>query len=167
MGHARSTIPLRRNKPAFALTRIQSAGLVFSGIGYPRALKSAGMALVCPMCMSRPELMRMRLSNETKRRDDGWWIVKRTVLPALATLSRSCKTVRAATESSPLVGSSRKIVEGLVTSSTPTLVRRLSPAGVVGGRRKGEAVSTCTTHSIFSLSKCPFRALTYHRRCLS
>mmetsp|Transcript_8657 Transcript_8657/g.12622 ORF Transcript_8657/g.12622 Transcript_8657/m.12622 type:complete len:207 (+) Transcript_8657:1304-1924(+) len=45
-----------------------------------------------------------------------------TTFPALETLSRSSMSCSATKESKPLVGSSQKIIPGLVTSSTPILV---------------------------------------------
>lgn len=42
-----------------------------------------------------------------------------TVLPALATLFRNFITCKAVVESSPVVGSSKKRIEGLIKSSIP------------------------------------------------
>lgn len=50
-----------------------------------------------------------------------------TVLPDSANLFRKRTKLRAVVESRPVVGSSRKIKEGLISSSTPTDVLFLYP----------------------------------------
>lgn len=59
--------------------------------------------------------------------DEGWWIVEITVLPAPASLFRNLMRLRDVVESSPVVGSSKKIMEGLMSSSKPIEVRFFSP----------------------------------------
>ena len=54
-------------------------------------------------------------------------MVDMTVLPVLDNFLRSCIRERDVSESSPLVGSSRKIKDGLVISSTPMDVLFRSP----------------------------------------
>jgi hypothetical protein len=49
------------------------------------------------------------------------------VRPAFAILFRNLMTFKAVVESSPVVGSSRKIIDGLIRSSTPMDVRFFSP----------------------------------------
>ncbi|PKA53769.1 hypothetical protein AXF42_Ash020690 [Apostasia shenzhenica] len=48
----------------------------------------------------------------------GWWIVHTTVLPVLTVFLTVLITIAAALASSPDVGSSMNIIEGLATSST-------------------------------------------------
>jgi hypothetical protein len=53
----------------------------------------------------------------------GWWIVHTTVRPDLATFCSTRMTMAAARASSPDVGSSANTIEGLATSSTPSVTR--------------------------------------------
>lgn len=71
--------------------------------------------------------MIISLSNEVKIYDEGWWIVATTVLPVFANLLRVWTTCRAVVESKPVVGSSKKIIEGLISNYTPIDVLFFSP----------------------------------------
>ena len=74
-----------------------------------------------------PRTSRIKCSNSLKISEEGWWIVETTLTPHLDRCLRSSITERAVEESSPVVGSSRKSIEGFVSSSTPIEVRFLSP----------------------------------------
>mmetsp|Transcript_13941 Transcript_13941/g.43555 ORF Transcript_13941/g.43555 Transcript_13941/m.43555 type:complete len:245 (+) Transcript_13941:1237-1971(+) len=70
----------------------------------------------------------MTLSKRAKISDDGWWIVHTHSRACETAMSLSISIVECAPyESSPDVGSSRKMIEGSVTSSTPIAVRFFSP----------------------------------------
>ena len=73
--------------------------------------------------MILPCFMKIAMSNRANTSDDGWWIVHNTAAFCWAIFFSSCTQFAAENESSPDVGSSRKSSEGLVITSTPTLVR--------------------------------------------
>ena len=77
--------------------------------------------------MQCPSQSNINRSNSQKSSDDGWWIVEITVLPYWASFFNSKITCKAVVESNPVVGSSKKIIPGFVTSSTPIDVLFLSP----------------------------------------
>ena len=64
----------------------------------------------------------MITSNYKNISDEGWWIVVTTVRPAWANLFRNLIKFKAVVESKPVVGSSKKIKEGLMSNYTPTEV---------------------------------------------
>mmetsp|Transcript_7178 Transcript_7178/g.11912 ORF Transcript_7178/g.11912 Transcript_7178/m.11912 type:complete len:328 (+) Transcript_7178:857-1840(+) len=137
-----------------ATIMIQSAGLYFGGNGCSRAPKYSSTTATAPWYMIRPLFIRMRWSNDSKISEEGWWMVNRTLAPALATFFRTLQSCKAENESRPEVGSSRNTflkmssvrkiayvhqlvcfisnpslltMLGFVTNSTPTLVRLRSP----------------------------------------
>lgn len=55
--------------------------------------------------------------------DEGWWIVQTTVLPVSATVRMLRTKACAANESKPVVGSSKKRMEGFAASSVPIETR--------------------------------------------
>lgn len=55
-------------------------------------------------------------SNSRKIYDDGWWIVVTTVRPECANLFKNLIKFSAVVESSPVVGSSKKIRDGFINS---------------------------------------------------
>lgn len=69
----------------------------------------------------------IRRSNSAKISELGWWIVETTVRPDFASLLRKRITLRAVVESNPVVGSSRKMIDGLMSNSTPMEVLFFSP----------------------------------------
>jgi len=74
-----------------------------------------------------PLQMRISRSKELKISVEGWWIVDITLTPLRLKIFKSSTTCRAVELSSPVVGSSKKSIEGLVRSSTPMDVLFLSP----------------------------------------
>lgn len=77
-----------------------------------------------------PLQSKISLSNLLKISVDGWWITLTTVLPLLAKSLNKNIIVTAVFESSPVVGSSKNIIDGFVRSSTPIEVRFLSPPDI-------------------------------------
>ena len=59
------------------------------------------------------------MSNSPKIYDEGWCIVDTTVRPVLASLFKKVIKFNAVVESSPVVGSSKNIIEGFVSSYKP------------------------------------------------
>ena len=84
-------------------------------------------SLASPMYASRPSVRSIRLSSIVYIELRGWWIVHTTHRPCIARSLSDDMTFCAWNESSPLVGSSRKIALGSRTISTPMLHRFLSP----------------------------------------
>lgn len=80
-----------------------------------------------PWYMSWPRANMMRWSSRSKMRDDGWWMVRTTVLPVRAMLWTFSITLWALVESKPDVGSSRKSSDGPWMMSTPIDTLRRSP----------------------------------------
>lgn len=75
-----------------------------------------------------PSAIRINLSKKKKASEDGEWIVARTVLPFVrARLFKSWQMLRALKLSRPEVGSSKRIIEGSDTNSTPIEARLRSP----------------------------------------
>jgi len=71
--------------------------------------------------------MSMIWLNYMKIWEEGWWIVEITVLPCLASLFKNLIKLRDVVESRPVVGSSKKIIEGFISNSRPMEVLFLSP----------------------------------------
>ena len=71
--------------------------------------------------------MRISRSKELKISVEGWWIVDITLTPLRLSSFSNSTTCRAVELSNPVVGSSKKSIEGLVSSSTPIDVLFLSP----------------------------------------
>jgi hypothetical protein len=65
--------------------------------------------------------------NSMKISDEGWWIVEMTVRPYLASLFKNLIKFKEVVESRPVVGSSKKIIEGLIKSYKPIEVLFFSP----------------------------------------
>ncbi len=57
--------------------------------------------------------------NSMKISDEGWWIVEMTVLPCVESLFKNLMRLREVVESKPVVGSSRKIIEGFINNYRP------------------------------------------------
>mmetsp|Transcript_26325 Transcript_26325/g.69169 ORF Transcript_26325/g.69169 Transcript_26325/m.69169 type:complete len:271 (-) Transcript_26325:92-904(-) len=91
------------------------------------APKWSSMWEAAPPYMIWPLAIRITLSKASKISDDGWCSTLSTVHPSSASLRSSLTVSRAANESRPDVGSSRKMVRGCVISSTPMAVRFFSP----------------------------------------
>jgi hypothetical protein len=62
--------------------------------------------------MTRPLFIKIKLSNDLKISDEGWWIVKRTLAPAFATFFSTWHNCTAEKLSNPLVGSSKNTNAG-------------------------------------------------------
>lgn len=77
--------------------------------------------------MQWPSQSNINRSNSQKSSDEGWWIVDMTVRPYCASFLSNKMTCKAVVESNPVVGSSKKIIPGFVTNSTPIDVLFLSP----------------------------------------
>lgn len=66
-----------------------------------------------------PPTIIINRSNWAKIYEEGWWIVETIVLPDFAILFKNCIRCKEVVESNPVVGSSKNIIEGLVSNSTP------------------------------------------------
>lgn len=69
----------------------------------------------------------MKSSNSSVMSELGWWIVSRMVHPRAASCFSVCMIVTAMSLSRPLVGSSKKMQDGCVMSSSPTDSLRFWP----------------------------------------
>jgi hypothetical protein len=86
----------------------------------------------------------------------GWWMVQTTVRPVSTVLRTVRITIAAARASSPLVGSSMKMMEGFATSSTAIVNRFLcsvdSPE-IAGSPTKADSSDFISTRSITCSTK--------------
>mmetsp|Transcript_69608 Transcript_69608/g.163479 ORF Transcript_69608/g.163479 Transcript_69608/m.163479 type:complete len:203 (+) Transcript_69608:607-1215(+) len=105
-----------------------SARLNSAGQAWPTLESSLDKSDTLPKKKSLPEWSSMTLSKRWKTSEDGWWMVQSTLQPSLkASNLNFWMTVCAANESSPVVGSSRKMSLGCTISSIATQVRFFSP----------------------------------------
>mmetsp|Transcript_15001 Transcript_15001/g.38529 ORF Transcript_15001/g.38529 Transcript_15001/m.38529 type:complete len:254 (+) Transcript_15001:929-1690(+) len=148
--HAFCTLSRLSVDSVCAMCRTKSAGLYCGGHSKPSAPKCRSSFLVLPPYSVRPWASRIALSNAAKISDEGWWITDKTVHPSSASFLSNRTTSSAAKESSPEVGSSRKMVPGWVMSSIPMEHRLRSPPEMprMSGPPTSESAHFCSFNCV-------------------
>ena len=148
-------LTMPRDSLSLTTSRTWSAMLVCSGHGKPHWAKKGPTSPGGPKYTREPSERSSTWSSRRKIAELGWCMLTHTIRPPRAS-SVSVRMIWAAVcESRPLVGSSRKRMLGLVTSSIPMLALRCSPpltdpTRVRATRPRFSSFRTCSTLSPFS-----------------
>mmetsp|Transcript_43241 Transcript_43241/g.133582 ORF Transcript_43241/g.133582 Transcript_43241/m.133582 type:complete len:264 (-) Transcript_43241:512-1303(-) len=110
------------------LSRRKSAGLSGPDMRTPHVVRKSTAFSAGPKYASSPWPLSSSTESKSEKMDDrGWWIEKMTVAPCRESFRSRWSRCSAVKVSRPVVGSSRKIRLGSVTSSTPIAARFFSP----------------------------------------